>query len=170
MSKQIFLYAIGSFLIIFAISTTVLAGEEQQTVKLMQDLMGLNDNIVDVRPSRMKQFVEGKAVIQWMPTIVLKKKMDFSEQINLANKVAAYMYKFQKKSGVKAVDGGIMAFFNGMKWIPKIGNLSYKLIGSKWPKIEVWVNYQKELKKGRAKCCDGGKKIGVVKKGVFESM
>jgi len=142
--------------------------ENELVSRMVNEVLALDENIISVRASRIKEPSLPKFQIQWMPTLTLKKGVPIEVQENIARKISGYVVDFQQGVRSKNVRGGIIAFFEGKGWYPEIKVIKYK-IKSRPVGIEVWTYLRRKEKGQENSCCDDGSKIGIIKGNNFIS-
>lgn len=126
---------------------------------LVIGVMSLDPAITAVRPARTEGGSQPGFKIQWSPAITLKKDTPPSLQLEIAQKVAAFVVDFQGGVMTQGVMGGLLAFIEGEAgWTPVYGQVGYKIEKGK---VAVWAD--KNIIDGtNVSCCDEGLMIGTV--------
>lgn len=126
---------------------------------LVIGVMSLDDAITAVRPAHTVENSQPVFKIQWSPAITLKKETPPDRQLEIAQKVAAFVVDFQGGVLTKGVMGGMLVFIEGETgWTPLYGQVGYKVEKGK---VAVWAD--KNIVEGTSvSCCDEGLMIGTV--------
>lgn len=126
---------------------------------LVMGVMSLDPAITAVRPARTEGGSQPGFKIQWSPAITLKKDTPPPQQLEIAQKVAAFVVDFQGGVMTQDVMGGLLVFIEGEAgWTPVYGQVGYKIEKGK---VAVWAD--KNIIDGtNVSCCDEGLMIGTV--------
>jgi len=146
-------------------SNAIVLSEDQLVKKLTHDLLAMSDNIVSIRPGRIRDSRRHDFQLIWAPTIIIKKGLGEAKQVDLAKNIAEYMVAFQggvpdKQFNKKPSAGGILFFIEGMGWHPTLARVAYKFESHKPPLIYVIAEFRYRDGKQRIRCCKKKQKIG----------
>ena len=156
-----------SLILIIPAGFTIAQSDQELKVQLKREVLALDSAIISVRTSRAIEPSLSKFKIQWMPTVTIRRGTSLKSQRLIAKKLANYVVNFQGGVKIDGVHGGMLGFFEGNNWYPKIKQVAYKIVGRKPLKINVWAEFQALNEHGTATCCEGGVKIGSIKNNQF---